>query len=115
MNSLSGQFGNVAVVIAFESPQSGPLPFVQPGALMSPLAFDQPPEYQAQSTPAALKRSPIVRLSTGGSRLASARAGGCGRGVGGGGVAPERPHHTPARGAGRPGPRGAGAGVWWSL
>ena len=50
-------------------------PFVQPGAPTSPSAFDQPPEYQAQSTPAALSRSPMVGAVCGGSRLASAVPG----------------------------------------
>ena len=37
---------------------------------MSPSAFDQPPEYHAQSTPRALRRSPIVGAVWGGSRVA---------------------------------------------
>ena len=44
------------------------MPFVQPGAPTSPFAFDQPPEYQAQLTCAALSRSPIVACVCGGSR-----------------------------------------------
>ena len=43
------------------------MPFVQPGAPMSPSAFDQPPEYQAQLTPAAVSSSPIVVAVCGGS------------------------------------------------
>src|SRR5262249_60657356 len=74
-NRLSGQFGNLAVENAFGSLQAGPAPFVQPGPLTSPLAFDQPPAYHAQSTPAADSRSPIVGLLTGGSRRASAVPG----------------------------------------
>src|SRR5262245_11291514 len=68
-NSLAGQFGQTAfasapwsghgaVLVAFGD--SGPVPLVQPGAPTSPLAFDQPPEYQAQSRPAPLSLSPIV-------------------------------------------------------
>ena len=53
----------------------GALPFVQPGAPTSPSALDQPPEYQAQSMPLALRRSPIVGAVCGGSRLASAVPG----------------------------------------
>jgi hypothetical protein len=51
----------------FGSEHAGPVPFVHPGALTSPLAFDQPPEYQAQSTPLALSRSPMVGAVCGGS------------------------------------------------
>jgi hypothetical protein len=50
----------------------GVVPFVQPGPPTSPLAFDQPPEYQAQSTPLALSRSPIVGAVCGGSLSAVA-------------------------------------------
>ena len=46
-----------------------------PGAPTSPSAFDQPPEYQAQSTPFALRRSPIVGAVCGGSLRASRGAG----------------------------------------
>ena len=42
-------------------------PFVHPGAPTSPFAFDQPPEYHAQSTPAPFRRSPIVGFVWGGS------------------------------------------------
>ena len=45
----------------------GVLPLVQPGAPTSPLAFDQPPEYQAQSMPRWLSRSPMVGGVCGGS------------------------------------------------
>ena len=38
----------------------GVVPFVHPGPPTSPSAFDQPPEYHAQSMPLALRRSPIV-------------------------------------------------------
>jgi hypothetical protein len=54
----------------FGSEQVGPLPFVHPGAPTSPSAFDQPPEYHAQSMSAPLRRSPIVGAVCGGSRLA---------------------------------------------
>jgi hypothetical protein len=67
-NSLSGQLGKVAPVIVSGSEQAGPAPLVQPGASMSPLALDQPPEYQAQSIPAPLRRSPMVGAVCGGSR-----------------------------------------------
>src|SRR4051794_4089699 len=53
--------------MTFGSEQFGPAPFVQPGALTSPAAFDQPPEYHAQSTFAADRRSPIVGAVCGGS------------------------------------------------
>ena len=53
----------------------GPAAFVQPGALTSPFAFDHPPAYHAQSTPAPVSRSPIVVLSSGGSRTAAAVPG----------------------------------------
>jgi len=46
------------------------LPFVQPGPPTSPFAFDQPPEYQAQSTPRWLSRLPIVGAVCGGSCFA---------------------------------------------
>jgi hypothetical protein len=36
------------------------VPFVQPGPPRLPFAFGQPPEYQAQSMPFTVKRSPIV-------------------------------------------------------
>ena len=49
-----------------------------PGASTSPSAFDQPPEYHAQSTPLALRRSPIVGAVCGGSLRASAVPGGNG-------------------------------------
>ena len=83
-NSLSGQFGQIAVANAAGSGHglgfvavgaAGPVPFVQPGASTSPSAFDQPPEYQAQSTPFALSRSPIVGAVCGGSLRASAVPG----------------------------------------
>ena len=51
------------------------LPFVQPGPPTSPFAFDQPPEYQAQSTPLSLSRLPIVGAVCGGSRRAGAVPG----------------------------------------
>jgi len=62
-----------AVLVALAG--SGAVPFVQPGAPTSPLAFDHPPEYQAQSTPASDSRSPIVGAVCGGSRRASAVPG----------------------------------------
>jgi hypothetical protein len=61
--------------MVFGSEQIGPAPFVQPGAFLSPSALDEPPEYQAQSTPGALSRSPIVGWLCGGSRFASAVPG----------------------------------------
>ena len=73
---MSGQFGHVAVAKAAGSGHgfgfvavgaAGAVPFVHPGALTSPSAFDQPPEYQAQSTPFALRRSPMVGAVWGGS------------------------------------------------
>ena len=81
---MSGQLGQVAVAKAAGSGHglglvavgaAGAVPFVQPGAPMSPSAFDQPPEYQAQSTPFALRRSPIVGAVCGGSLRASAVPG----------------------------------------
>jgi hypothetical protein len=72
-NRLSGQRGHAATVgstFGSEHPvgvADGPTPFVQPGAPTSPLAFDQPPEYQAQSTPFAVIRSPIVGFVCAGS------------------------------------------------
>src|SRR3954447_5403586 len=53
--------------MTFGSVQFGPAPFVQPGAFTSPAAFDQPREYHAQSTFAAVSRSPIVGAVCGGS------------------------------------------------
>ena len=81
---MSGQFGHTALASALESGHgavlfafgaSGPVPFVQPGAPTSPSALDQPPEYQAQSTPFALSRSPIVGAVWAGSRRLSAVPG----------------------------------------
>jgi hypothetical protein len=46
---------------------AGAVPFVQPGAPTSPFAFDQPPEYQAQSMSLPLSRSPIVGFVCAGS------------------------------------------------
>ena len=43
------------------------MPFVQPGAPVRPAAFDQPPAYQAQSTPAAFNSSPMFVPVCGGS------------------------------------------------
>ena len=60
-----------AVANALGSEQAGPVPFVQPGPPTSPLAFDQPPAYQAQSMPLADSSSPIVGVLWGGSRLAA--------------------------------------------
>jgi hypothetical protein len=48
----------------------GVVPFVQPGAPTSPLAFDHPPEYQAQPIPFPLRRSPIVGAVCGDSFVA---------------------------------------------
>jgi hypothetical protein len=42
---------------------------------MSPLALDQPPEYQAQSMSASLRRSPMVGAVWGGSRRETAVPG----------------------------------------
>ena len=72
---MSGQFGNVAPVAVSVSAHAGPVPFVHPGAPTSPLAFDQPPEYHAQSTPFLLSRSPIVGAVWGGSRRVTAVPG----------------------------------------
>jgi hypothetical protein len=74
-NSASGQFGYTAVERAFGSVQLGPSPFVQPGPPITPAAFDQPPEYQAQLTPLALSSSPMFVFVSGGRRLASAVPG----------------------------------------
>ena len=52
-----------------------PLPLVQPGLPTAPLAFDQPPEYQAQSTFFALRRSPIVGCVCGGQAAVVGGAG----------------------------------------
>ena len=50
----------------------GPGPFVHPGDVVSPLAFDQPPEYQAQSIFASSRRSPIMGFVSGGDRRVTA-------------------------------------------
>src|SRR4051812_44979396 len=52
-----------------------PLPLVQPDAPTSPLAFDQPPEYQAQSTCLSDRRSPIVGVVSAGSRTVEVENG----------------------------------------
>jgi len=64
---LSGQNGKppvavptVAATAEFGSEHVVPVPFVQPGPVVMPAALSQPPEYQAQSTPLADRRSPIV-------------------------------------------------------
>ena len=72
---LSAQNGHrfVAFVLGSGQPRglvsrvTGPVPFVQPGSPTRPSAFDQPPEYHAQSTPRSLRRSPIVGSVCGGS------------------------------------------------
>jgi len=67
-NTLFGQNGHTGFGKDSGSAQTpGTLPFVQPGAPTSPSAFDQPPEYHAQLTPAALNSSPIVFPVCGGS------------------------------------------------
>src|SRR3954454_9844697 len=65
-NSLSGQLGKTEPASVSGSVQAVS-EFVQPGPFTSPLAFDQPPEYHAQSTPRSLRRSPIVGSVCGGS------------------------------------------------
>ena len=72
---MFGQFGNTALAAVSGSLQAVSVPFVHPGAPTSPLAFDQPPEYQAQSMPCSLSRSPIVAPFCGGSRRAAAVPG----------------------------------------
>ena len=74
-NSASGQFGYTAPAAVFGAMQAGPSPFVQPGPPITPAAFDQPPEYQAQLTPLALSSSPMLVFVSGGRRLASAVPG----------------------------------------
>lgn len=66
-NCLCGQKGKAGFGVESGSEQAGPSPFVQPGAPMSPSAFDYPPEYHAQLTPAVLSSSPIVVPDCGGS------------------------------------------------
>src|SRR4051812_49808912 len=63
--------------MTFGSEQVGPLPFVHPGPLTTPAAFDQPPAYHAQSTPAAERRSPIVACVCSGSLAPNAPHGCC--------------------------------------
>jgi hypothetical protein len=73
---LSGQYGYTAVVTVRASPQvPGVVPFVQPGPPTLPAALSQPPAYQAQSTPLAESRSPMVGVVSGGSLRASAVPG----------------------------------------
>ena len=65
---MCGQYGQTGFGNEFGSAHTpGTVPFVHPGAPTSPSAFDQPPEYQAQLTPAAVNRSPIVAPVCGGS------------------------------------------------
>ena len=67
-NTLFGQYGQAGFGIESGSPHTPvTVPFVHPGAPTSPSAFDQPPEYHAQLTPAALSSSPIVVPVCGGS------------------------------------------------
>jgi hypothetical protein len=75
LEQLVGAVREGAPEMAFGSLQVGPVPFVQPGAPTSPLAFDQPPEYQAQLTPRALRRSPIVGAVCGASGAPVAACG----------------------------------------
>src|SRR4051794_6903769 len=63
--------------MAFGSEHFGPPPFVQPGPLTTPAAFDQPPAYHAQSTPCAVSRSPIVACVCSGSLAPNAPKGCC--------------------------------------
>src|SRR6266704_6091374 len=63
-----GQCGQVGFGAELASVQPAvPSPLVQPGAPTSPSALDQPPEYQAQLTPAPVSSSPIVVPVWGGS------------------------------------------------
>src|SRR5262249_38681862 len=65
---MSGQFGKTAAGLTCGSVQTAPLPLVQPEPPTSPLAFDQPPAYHAQSTRLAVRRSPMVGLVSSGRR-----------------------------------------------
>ena len=63
--------------MTFGSEQFGPEPFVQPGPLTMPAAFDQPPAYHAQSIPLAVSRSPIVAFVSSGSFAPNEPDGAC--------------------------------------
>src|SRR5215813_6241578 len=97
---MSGHSGKTAAGLWFGSVQAS-VPLVQPDAPTSPLAFDQPPEYQAQSTFLADSRSPIVGLVSGGSRRASAVFGANGWKNGCVVLTAKSPHTTPVGVAGR--------------
>src|SRR3954447_26549584 len=86
------------------SAQPVPVPFVHPGPFTSPLAFDQPPEYHAQSTCAALSRSPMVAPVCGGRRTDNAVFGRYGWYVGLLVMSAYMPQRTLAGVGGRPGP-----------
>src|SRR5262245_59047492 len=81
--------------------QVGPVPLVQPEPPTSPLAFDQPPEYHAQSTCLADRRSPIVGLVSSGRRRGTAVFGANGWVNGWVVLTAKSPQVTPAGVAGR--------------
>ena len=66
-----------------------------------PAAFDQPPEYQAQSTLRALSRSPIVAPRWGGSRRASGVPSAYGWKVGWVVLMAKSPHGVPGTAGGQ--------------
>ena len=114
-NSLSGQFGKVALAAAFGSEQLGPAPLVQPGASTSPLAFDHPPEYQAQSIPLALSRSPIVGAVWAGRRRVAGVPGAYGWYGGWIVLTAKSPQAVPGGVGSRPGPGSQEAVSAWSF
>src|SRR2546423_5303298 len=94
----------------------GVLPLVQPAPPTLPAALSQPPEYQAQSTPLAESRSPIVAPVCGGSCLVARGPRANGWDVGWVVVTARAPQTVPAGGGGGapggppPPPPGAGRG-----
>src|SRR2546423_15455486 len=81
----------------------GVVPLVQPTPPTLPAALSQPPEYQAQSTPFAVSRSPMVGAVCGGSCRAAGGPGANGCTAGWGGVTAEAPPTGPGGGGGAPG------------
>ena len=100
---------------AFASEQVGPVPLVQPGAPTSPLAFDHPPEYQAQSIPLALSRSPIVGAVCAGRRRVTAVPGAYGWYGGWIVLTAKSPQAVPGGVGSRPGPASQEAVSAWSF
>src|SRR5439155_26971822 len=102
-NSLSGQFGYTAVANAFGSAKvPGVVPYVQPAPATLPAALSQPPAYQAQSTPSADSRSPMVGAVCAGSCRAAGVPGWKGWNAGWMVFTAKSPQTVPGGGVGAP-------------